>query len=105
MPQLAAFPSWMFIVLFFVFVGPMMRMMFGGSRYGMYEGRKRIQRRMKERLKEEESEEIGRLDAAIQERDVVIEDLQRRLTEMESRLDFTERLLADRHTPADLSAK
>jgi hypothetical protein len=47
-------------------------------------------------------EEAKRLDAAIAERDVVIEDLQRRLSEMESRLDFTERLLAERHDPAEL---
>jgi uncharacterized protein (DUF3084 family) len=34
------------------------------------------------------------MEDALLERDEVIEDLQRRLSEMESRLDFTERMLA-----------
>jgi hypothetical protein len=80
----AAFPSWLIIVLAFAFIGPAMRGIFGGYRA---RGRWRFEPGMGQ-------EEVKRLDAAIAERDVVIEDLQRRLSEMESRLDFTERLLA-----------
>jgi hypothetical protein len=82
----AAFPSWIIIVLAFAFLGPAMRGIFGGYRPRRWE---RFQA-----LGGPGQEEVKRLDAAIAERDVVIEDLQRRLSEMESRLDFTERMLA-----------
>jgi hypothetical protein len=77
----------MVFVLLVMFMGPMMRMMFGTmhNRWDRLDGPrgKRAQRA---------------LDEALAERDQVIDDLQRRLTEMESRLDFTERMLAERST-------
>ena len=68
-------------------MGPAMRYMFGRETPfwlgGKWEGKGRLQKR-----------DADRLDAALAERDAVIEDLQHRLSEMESRLDFTERLIA-----------
>jgi len=59
-------------------------------------------RRALRRLGFDPTEEFARLDAALTERDGVIEDLQHRLSEMESRLDFAERLLTERSsTPAE----
>ena len=87
MPAFAGMPTWMVFVLIAMFMGPMMRMMFGGmsSRWDRLDGPrgKRGQRAF---------------DEALAERDQVIDDLQRRLAEMESRLDFTERMLAERST-------
>ena len=84
--HLAAFPSWMVFIFVMAFMGPAMRYIFGG-RYtsvgGPWAGGRGLGKR-----------EVERLEAAINERDVVIEDLQKRLSEMESRLDFTERLIA-----------
>ena len=95
MNHIAAFPSWMIFIFVMAFIGPAMRYMFG-SRYtgrgGRWEGGGRLGKR-----------EVERLDAALAERDAVIEDLQHRLSEMESRLDFTERLIAQKsevHTRA-----
>jgi Tfp pilus assembly protein PilO len=85
MITLAAWPSWMTFVLVLVMVGPVMRMIFGS----------RLRSRLRGRYGLEDAS-AGRLESALAERDVVIEDLQRRLSEMESRLDFTERLLAER---------
>lgn len=65
-----AIPGWMLFVFAFVFIGPALRM-----------GAGRRQSR--------------RLEAALAERDAVIEDLQHRLSELESRLDFAERLVAN----------
>lgn len=48
------------------------------------------------RLGFDPGEEFARLDAALAERDGQIEDLQHRLSEMESRVDFAERLLTER---------
>jgi len=62
-------PGWMLFVFLMVFIGPVMRI--GGRRQNR------------------------RLEAALAERDAVIEDLQHRLSELESRLDFTERLVAN----------
>ena len=74
-------------------IGPMMRMIFG----------EHASRRHRDKLgKKASRDEVERLDGAIAGRDAVIEDLQRRLTEMESRLDFAERMLADRKQPAAL---
>jgi hypothetical protein len=42
-------------------------------------------------------EEIRRLEGSLAERDLMLEDLQHRMSELESRLDFTERLLAERN--------
>jgi len=95
MPLHAAWPTWMTFVLLVMFVGPMMRMIFGRiDPHSLKRGRWRRSLA--------ESEDIGRLDAAIAERDTVIEDLQQRLSELESRLDFAERLLAERRNPAEL---
>jgi len=85
MNALAAIPGWVMIVVVFAAMGPMMRMIFGEH----YSSSRRLKR-----FDKRGTEEIARLDAALAERDTVIEDLQRRLSEMESRLDFTERMLA-----------
>jgi hypothetical protein len=82
----AALPSWIILVIVLSAMGPMMRMIFGEH----YSARKR------KRFDRNGSEDVARLDAALAERDTVIEDLQHRLSELESRLDFTERLLAER---------
>jgi hypothetical protein len=77
------FPFWIFILFAIFFVGPMMRSMFG-------EGERAAKRiRSKQGRKSEQN-----LEAALEQRDQVIEDLQQRISELESRLDFTERMLA-----------
>ena len=83
----AGWPTWVLVIMVFSFMGPLMRMIFGESE----SGRKRRTR----------SGEFARLEAAIAERDTVIEDLQQRLSELESRLDFTERLLAAPRQPEE----
>lgn len=86
----AAIPNWMIFVFVMAFIGPVMRFILGGRRrWELLErfGGGRLPR-----------QEIERLEAAIAERDTVIEDLQHRLSEMESRLDFTERLIASKTT-------
>jgi hypothetical protein len=88
MPMLAQFPSWMMFVLLMMFMGPLMRMMFGGGR-----GKQ-------DRLDGSARNEIKRLENTLAERDGMLEDLQLRMSELESRLDFTERLLAERKEPA-----
>ncbi len=80
----AAIPSWMILVFGFMFIGPAMRMVFGG--------RGRTPRKWQQFGRQE----VERLEAAMTQRDAVIEDLQHRLSEMESRLDFTERMIASR---------
>ena len=85
----AGWGFWVWIVMSMMFIGPVMRMMFGGrTSYwmgGEWQGGKRT------RIKKNE---VARLEAALDQRDTVIEDLQTRLSELESRLDFTERLLS-----------
>ena len=96
----AAFPSWIIILFAFMLFGQTMRRIFG------YRGRRWGGGRWKyEPLAGAGQEDVKRLDAALSERDMVIEDLQRRLSEMESRLDFTERLLAERHDATQLPAQ
>ena len=77
-------PGWMVAVFGFMLFSQVMRAVFGGGR-----ARSRKWGQL-------DQQEIGRLDAAINQRDVVIEDLQQRLSELESRLDFTERMIAAR---------
>jgi hypothetical protein len=91
----AAWPSWTVIILVMVFMGPMMRMMFGSRTPFVLGGRFNRSRR----LHRAEAED---LETAISERDTIIEDLQHRLTEMESRLDFAERMISERREPAPL---
>ena len=92
MPMHAQFPSWMMFVLFAMFMGPMMRMMFGGrGRWGRHD-----------RIEGGGRAEIERLEGALANRDAVLEDLQHRMSELESRLDFSERLLAERRAPVEL---
>ncbi len=95
MPMHAQFPSWMMFVLIMMFMGPMMRMMFGGrgpwGKHGRVEGAGR--------------DEIKRLEGALAERDAMLDDLQQRMSELESRLDFTERLLTERRETAELPAR
>lgn len=86
-------PSWMIFVLIMVFMGPMMRMMFGG-RGGWGKP---------DRLDSGARTELKRLENTLAERDLMLEDLQQRMSELESRLDFTERLLAERN--ASLAGK
>jgi hypothetical protein len=90
MINLAGWGFWVWIVMSMMFIGPVMRMIFGGrTSYwmgGEWQGGKN-----KARIKKND---VARLEAAIDERDTVIEDLQNRLSELESRLDFTERLLS-----------
>jgi hypothetical protein len=85
----AAWPTWMTFVILMMFVGPAMRAVFGGGRYGRLD-------RWRNRLPRQESEQLASLEAAVTERDTVIDDLQQRLSELESRLDFAERLLSER---------
>ena len=84
MSHFAALPGWIIVIIVLSAMGPMMRMIFG-EHYKPQRYR---------RLDKRGTEEIARLDAALAERDTVIEDLQQRLSELESRLDFTERMLA-----------
>lgn len=95
MPMHAQFPSWMMFVLIMMFMGPMMNMMFGGrGRWGKHN-----------RVEGEGRGEIKRLESALAERDAMLDDLQHRMSELESRLDFTERLLAERRDPAQISER
>ncbi len=93
-----AWAGWMIWVLVFMCVGPMMRFMFWGSRWRMRDRWDGPRRGSGGRSREE----IARLDAELANRDQVIDDLQRRLSEVEARLDFTERLLAERANAARL---
>ena len=86
----AGWGFWVWIVMSMMFIGPVMRMIFG-SRSSYWTARERFQGK-KARLKKNE---VARLESALGERDMVIEDLQHRLSELESRLDFTERLLSE----------
>ena len=88
MPLHAALPSWMVFFLIMMFGGSMMRMIFGGR--ASWGRRDRLERGGSTRR------EIANLEQALADRDLVLEDLQRRLSEMESRLDFTERLLTEK---------
>ncbi|HEV8600268.1 MAG TPA: hypothetical protein VGQ69_12960 [Gemmatimonadales bacterium] len=90
-----AMPTWLILLIVFGTIGPMMRMIFGGG-FQPYHKRKRFERGA--------ADDVARLDSAIAERDTVIEDLQRRLGEMEERLDFTERLLSERSATGYTSA-
>ena len=90
MTQHAAWPTWMTFVILMMFIGPAIRASIGG-RYRRLD-------RWRNRLPREESEQLANLEAAISERDTVIDDLQQRLSELESRLDFAERLLSERGT-------
>lgn len=88
MTHIAAFPTWMIFIFVMAFVGPAMRYVFGSRYSGLgrqWGGDGRLGKR-----------DVERLEAALGERDAVIEDLQHRLSEMESRLDFTERLIAQK---------
>ena len=89
MINLAGWGFWVWIVMSMMFIGPVMRMIFG-SRSSYWMGGE-WQGGRKARIKKND---VTRLEAAIGERDTVIEDLQNRLSELESRLDFTERLLS-----------
>jgi hypothetical protein len=80
--------KWVFLIVLVSMLGPLLRSLFHD---GEWNGRKR---RVRGRGSSAEAE---RLEAALAERDTVIEDLQRRLSELESRLDFTERRLVERN--------
>lgn len=80
-------PHWMIIVFGFMMFGNVMRMIFGNTRGRAFKNWEQYSRKDSERL-----------ETALGQRDMVIEDLQQRLSEMESRLDFTERMIASRST-------
>ncbi len=84
--ELAEFPWWLAMIILFAIIGPVTRIASRESRYWSRTGARKILR----------DQEVQRLESALGERDQVIEDLQRRVSEMEERLDFTERLLATR---------
>lgn len=91
MIHVAAFPVWLMVVLAFMFMGQMRFIARRGrmDRFGPYDRKGRVR-----------GIDSEKLEAALGERDQVIEDLQRRISEMESRLDFTERLLSEKsHAP------
>lgn len=85
------FPFWIFILFAIFAIGPAMRWLFGQGDHA----RKRIHG--KQARKSETN-----LDAALEQRDQVIEDLQQRISELESRLDFTERMIASKKDPAEV---
>lgn len=84
-------PWWVMLIMVFVFMGGMRRMMSQGWEPEGHRGKRR-------RLQGEANLEQT-VERALAERDTVIEDLQNRISELESRLDFTERLLAARTEP------
>ena len=84
-PSFAAWPSWMTFAIIVILIGPVWRLMLGSRGRESWNSRTLRGRRAE-----------GQIQSELESRDQVIEDLQRRLTEMESRLDFTERLLAER---------
>lgn len=96
MPVFAQVPSWMVFVLIVMFMGPMMRMLFGGKRGPGWR---------QDRMESGSREEIRRLEGSLAERDGMLEDLQQRMSELESRLDFTERLLAERQHSTEFPAR
>lgn len=79
------FPAWIFILFAVFFIGPMMRSIFGQGSLA----RNRIREKYGQKNQ-------AQLENALETRDQVIEDLQQRVSELESRLDFTERMLAGR---------
>jgi hypothetical protein len=81
MPLQADFPWWMIFVFFGMFMA-VKGTMRGGRRPERLGGRTR--------------DEIKTLEETVANRDAVIDDLQHRMSELESRLDFTERLLAEK---------
>jgi hypothetical protein len=81
MPLQAEFPWWMIFVFFGMFMAAK-----GAVRGG----------RRPERLGGRARDEIKRLEETVANRDAVIDDLQHRMSELESRLDFTERLLSEK---------
>ena len=82
MPLQAEFPWWMIFVVFGMFMAAKGAFFHGGRR--------------PERLGGKTREEIKRLEETAANRDAVIDDLQHRMSELESRLDFTERLLSEK---------
>jgi hypothetical protein len=80
-------PGWVAGMFAFMIVMQVMRAVFGRAR-------SRVQ--IPRRWELFDRQEVERLDAAISQRDDVIEDLQQRLSELESRADFAERMIANR---------
>ena len=80
MPLHAEFPFWMIFVLF----GMMM------AAKGVFGPHRRSERLGKTQ------DEIKRLEDTLANRDAMLDDLQHRMSELESRLDFTERMLAEK---------
>ncbi len=87
MTAFAAWPSWMTFVIIVILIGPIWRLILGSRGRDSWNSHRAFRGRTGREVQSE-----------LEARDQVIEDLQRRLTEMESRLDFTERLLAERTT-------
>ena len=85
------FPSWIFILFALFWVPHILRWMFRDGAPIERPLRKRGRRALETVV-----------ESALSQRDQVIEDLQQRINELESRLDFTERLLAERREPAEI---
>jgi len=83
----------MIFVLIMIFMGPMMRMTFGGRGAG---GRQ-------DRLEGSARTELKRLESTLAERDLMLEDLQQRMSELVNELDSTERMLAERRDPLQVN--
>ena len=95
---MSGFPfGWIGFLIVMMCVSSVLRSMFGGWR--RWEGRDFDRLRPRDRASRED---VERLDAEIANRDAVIDDFQRRLSEVEARLDFSERLLAERANVARL---
>jgi hypothetical protein len=88
MVDLAGFDWWTLFLVFFV-IGPALGW---GVRSGRYWG----DRHGRDRVRWRDRERVAELEAALEERTAMLEQLEGRVAELENRLDFAERLLAER---------
>lgn len=80
----AGFPTWLIVVFVVMFVSQ-------ARFFARYRGPRSLSKSDRK-----DGLDARQIEEALGQRDQVIEDLQRRLSEMESRLDFTERLLSEK---------
>jgi hypothetical protein len=88
MADLAGFDWWPLFLVFFV-IGPAVR-------WGVRGGRHRGDWRGVDRQRRPERERYAELETALDQRTAMLEQLEGRVAELENRLDFAERLLAER---------